>query len=313
MPATAVPSRWHHASLVSDAVAERLPVRPLTAGVLSVHRTAINLVLPDGDLVVLGLRELGALPNGVLLTDDVDLRSAGVRPGHEATLTADRIEIGPRAFQVDLSSAARWSATMPAASPDAAPRWRERARSVRAGARRLVAGSSAPGAGLAPLLDPPFERMSAVAARARAALDQVEAAITESDLERLPAVARPLLGLGPGLTPSGDDALVGLAAALHALDHPDRRFLRPLAAEAADRTTRVASDLLRHAGEGRFTQRLHDLLDALLGEHDAAIQPALERAGAWGATSGLDTLVGVLLGLDVASSPAAVAAAGSRP
>jgi len=315
MPATAVRSRWHHASLVCDAVAERLGVRPLTARVLSVHRSAINLALPDDELVVVGVADLGGLPNGVLVREDMDLRAAGIAPGQRATLTSGGIELDAAGFGVDLSTAVRWCAELPVAGADAGPRWRARSGVARAAARRLAVASATPRSGLVPLLggrSGGSGRSDLVASRARAALDQLEAAIGELDFDRLPAVARPLIGLGPGLTPSGDDALVGLAAGLHALDHPARRFLRPLAPEAADRTTLVAAALLRHAGAGRFTQRLHELLAALLGDDDDAIEPALERAVAWGATSGLDTLVGVLAGLDLATSPAAVAAAGSR-
>ena len=38
--------------------------------------------------------------------------------------------------------------------------------------------------------------------------------------ERAVSAAYPLIGLGPGATPSGDDLLVGLAAGLAVTDHP---------------------------------------------------------------------------------------------
>jgi hypothetical protein len=67
------------------------------------------------------------------------------------------------------------------------------------------------------------------------------------------------------------------------------------------RTTAVAATLLRHAGAGEFAERLHALLAALLGSDDEAIPAAIDRAVAWGATSGTDCLLGVLVGLDVAA------------
>jgi hypothetical protein len=134
-------------------------------------------------------------------------------------------------------------------------------------------------------------------------LDQLAAALPSGDVEVAGRVARRLVGLGPGLTPSGDDALIGLAAALHALRHSARGFLHEAIGDAHVRTTAVAATLLRHAAAGEFSERVQRLLAALLGDDDAAVAPAIERAMAWGATSGTDCLVGVLFGLDVATAP----------
>ena len=64
---------------------------------------------------------------------------------------------------------------------------------------------------------------------------------------------------------------------------------------------RSPATLLRHAAAGEFAERLHTLLAALLGPDDGTISTAIDRATAWGATSGTDSLVGVLIGLDVAA------------
>ncbi|HYN70684.1 MAG TPA: DUF2877 domain-containing protein, partial [Candidatus Eisenbacteria bacterium] len=88
---------------------------------------------------------------------------------------------------------------------------------------------------------------------------------------------------------------------LYAMDHPARAFLAEAVEDAAARTTAVSAALLRHAAAGEFSERLQGLLAALLGDDDAAVAPALDRAIAWGATSGTDCLVGVLFGLDVVS------------
>ena len=112
-----------------------------------------------------------------------------------------------------------------------------------------------------------------------------------------------LIGLGPGLTPSGDDVLVGVEAALHALGSPSAGFLALAVGDVEVRTTALAATLLRHAAAGEFAERLHTLLAALLGSDDEQIAAAVDRAVAWGATSGTDCLVGVLVGLDVAAGP----------
>ena len=85
------------------------------------------------------------------------------------------------------------------------------------------------------------------------------------------------------------------------LAQPSAGFLALAVGDVEGRTTALAATLLRHAGAGEFAERLHTLLAALLGSDDEAIPAAIDRAVAWGATSGTDCLFGVLVGLDVAA------------
>ncbi len=75
----------------------------------------------------------------------------------------------------------------------------------------------------------------------------------------------------------------------------------PALKDLENRTTAPAATLLRHAAAGEFAERLHTLLASLLGSDDQAIVTAIDRAAAWGATSGTDCLLGVVIGLDVAA------------
>ena len=62
---------------------------------------------------------------------------------------------------------------------------------------------------------------------------------------------------GPGLTPSGDDALAGIEAALHALAQPLAGFLGRAGRHRGPHD-RGAAAMLRHAARGEFAERLHD-------------------------------------------------------
>jgi hypothetical protein len=103
-----------------------------------------------------------------------------------------------------------------------------------------------------------------------------------------------LLGRGPGLTPSGDDVLLGwLAMAAHAhrewgLPDPAPLAAR-LAARAPGRTTRVAAAMYAAAARGRYAPAV----GAVCAAGPAELPAALARLAAVGATSGLDTLAGV--------------------
>jgi uncharacterized protein DUF2877 len=121
-----------------------------------------------------------------------------------------------------------------------------------------------------------------------------------------------LIGWGEGLTPAGDDFLVGHLAAWARLArrNNDRgHFLDEIGASvlaAAPRTTPIAAHLLRLAVQGHFSASIDDLLDALLCEsgHER-VSTAIDRALDQGATSGADTVSGLLSAL-WAWSPVAV-------
>ena len=105
-----------------------------------------------------------------------------------------------------------------------------------------------------------------------------------------------LIGLGEGLTPSGDDCVVGALALIHRLA-PEwlaaNEALRDrLATAAMTRTTDVARDFLLEALEGRFAERVRDLVIA--SSDEGATRAARELLG-MGATSGADTLYGIRL------------------
>ena len=108
---------------------------------------------------------------------------------------------------------------------------------------------------------------------------------------------RDLLGLGPGLTPAGDDVLAGMLVAVHSCE--DLRA--PLAAEttrlAPGRTTTLSAALLRHAADGAALPAVLDVADALTGHgSDADLARALTRLVAVGHSSGAALAHGLLRG-----------------
>ncbi|ACQ78844.1 hypothetical protein Bcav_0581 [Beutenbergia cavernae DSM 12333] len=122
-----------------------------------------------------------------------------------------------------------------------------------------------------------------------------------------------LVGRGPGLTPSGDDALVGAVGALHARRLPDRAAdgVRALAELVATRgsalTTDVSCAYLRDACRGRFAGPLRRALAARPGVVGSA---AIRDLLAVGHTSGADTLLGIAAVRDaLAPRPSLVGAA----
>ena len=190
---------------------------------------------------------------------------------------------------------------------------------IRGRARHLVAPleSEIPDAGLAPLVRIATELAQGLAVRlpiqsnvARHALPAVEglaAGLAAADEHRVHSGVRRLIGLGPGLTPSGDDLLAGMLVALRCMQEVmagDKvRIEGDMLADAVLRyapngTTAISAAMLRNAARGVSTRTVHRLVAALLETRPlvAPIQPAREMV-CTGHTSGWDSLAGLLLGL----------------
>jgi hypothetical protein len=108
--------------------------------------------------------------------------------------------------------------------------------------------------------------------------------------------AHALAGLGPGLTPSGDDVLVGCLLALAALPDIDGTSVRDaIASSSRHRTTRISTAYLDAAARGEASEAWHRLI-AAMGTSDAVrVAGAARHILAVGETSGSDMLGGFIL------------------
>ena len=125
----------------------------------------------------------------------------------------------------------------------------------------------------------------------------------------------PLLGLGPGLTPSGDDFTGGLLFAAWHLDHahPTMRLwsdegVHGLVRRASSLTNRISHALLNDLAAGQGFEALHDLVDGLLTgprRLDLSFEPSVHvrRVTSIGGSSGWDMLAGALTGMLLAGNP----------
>jgi hypothetical protein len=107
-----------------------------------------------------------------------------------------------------------------------------------------------------------------------------------------------LIGLGPGLTPSGDDLLGGVLIACHQLhENTVAKRLGDAVLAHADRTNVISQAHLRAAALGYGAAPLHDLLDAIARNDRPDIALALDATAKIGHSSGFDALSGIILAL----------------
>lgn len=139
----------------------------------------------------------------------------------------------------------------------------------------------------------------------QAILDRITALQAALQARHMPAAMHAterLLGLGPGLTASGDDFLMGLLLFLRRwpsdrLPHDWwQSYARNVVRAAYHLTTTISANLIECAALGQADERLIAACDAIAtstGPADHWLQPLTT----WGASSGIDALAGVALAL----------------
>jgi len=133
-------------------------------------------------------------------------------------------------------------------------------------------------------------------------------ALSTAHIPSLLTATQKLAGLGIGLTPAGDDFILGAVLAtwiIHPLD-----IARGLAEEitniASPLTTSLSAAWLKSAGRGEAGILWHQFFDALISANPVHVQEAMDKILAVGETSGADALagfIGLFIGLgDLTSS-----------
>jgi len=108
-----------------------------------------------------------------------------------------------------------------------------------------------------------------------------------------------LLGLGPGLTPLGDDFIIGVVLTLnrweHSLGHLKdlEKLNQSLLSSAKQKTTSLSASLLACAVEGAADERLLIVLDSIFSGRESRLED-LENFLTWGSSSGIAVLAGIM-------------------
>ena len=113
-------------------------------------------------------------------------------------------------------------------------------------------------------------------------------------LDSLSAVARALGGLGPGLTPAGDDALSGVLFAYRAMAGPSAEPALSAIAGSV-RSSELSAAVLAAAAAGSHIEPVHDLVMAAAANDEAVAVKAAMDLDRYGSSSGRDIAFGLRL------------------
>jgi hypothetical protein len=204
-------------------------------------------------------------------------------------------------FSISFSEEMVWRCPLPelASRPHA-----EQRQTAQAIARRVLMQRGDVGlAALLPiLLDWPA--VPALSAEQSALLEQLLAlrrAVQAGDNAALLAGLTASLGQGRGLTPSGDDVVIGLllmlARSLRVNSRADgenmlKHVTAQLVTEAYQKTTSISANLIECAADGQGDERLIAVADGI-ATGTTSITQCVEDVLGWGSSSGIEALVGM--------------------
>ena len=152
---------------------------------------------------------------------------------------------------------------------------------------------------LAPVLFSSRYQMDHYCAKASDAAYQICHGISNSYTQDIVLGVGTIAGLGIGLTPSGDDFLVGIMHALWTVYDSEEavRLSSIITAAATPRTTILSAAWLREASKGHASESWHDLLYGIVMGHTNDAKRACMRILRIGGTSGADALTGFLFAI----------------
>jgi len=145
-------------------------------------------------------------------------------------------------------------------------------------------------------------RSNPIQQKAQSAIRCLQEGLETSDLDACRESARNLAGLGVGLTPAGDDFLMGVIYGLWLTSFQRKgaeaqRIVEIIVEEAVTRTTTLSGAWLEAAERGEAGQPWHELVKTMgvtSTGSETAVSQAIDRILTTGHTSGADALTGFI-------------------
>jgi hypothetical protein len=244
--------------------------------ILHIFDPVCNLMNERREVLSIVTPQIGNGPFNLVLADDMHF-SDTLNLESSIIISADHFTLG--ALSINMASARSWNPR---------PDW-ERLRAERARLSDQLSqlqGAHDPREG--------FLTASVKHTDLRSLLADLAAALAHADRSSARKIASRLAGLGTGLTPAGDDVLMGAMYAVWIIHTPEvgSVLLQEIVNAAAPLTTSLSGAWLRAAGKGEAGILWHECFHALLSEDPAQVWASLESILSVGETSGADALAG---------------------
>jgi hypothetical protein len=248
------------------------------ACILHIFDRACNLINERREVLSIVAPQIGNGPFNLVLANDIHFSDA-LEIESSIVISADHLVLGT--LSIHTASATLWNPR---------PDW-ERLRAEKAHLSRPLSQLQATSAHIEYPVTASVKHTDL-----SSLVSGLSSALAHADLSSIRKFASRLAGLGMGLTPAGDDVLMGAMYAVWITHGPEvgRVLLQEIVNTAAPLTTSLSAAWLRAAGRGEAGVLWHELLNALLSDDQARGREAVESLLGVGETSGADALAGFL-------------------
>lgn len=263
----------------------------------SVFRRTINIVSTDDVLLTVANRAGTRAPYTLVCSAAV-LDDLGIAAGDAVHADQDVLRLGDR-MTISLPGLQITSSVIRSRPVD-----REKLARTVPVIEGVLAVGHRPGSFFSAEDASPFDRE--LQRRLRAGGQALRQSFIAGETTGVATACRSLLGLGIGLTPSGDDYLVGFLGAQLACrptgSQPTaavRELIQAVQTSARTATNAISAAAVMAAAGCRVRQEVSDVIDSALSGEAAALRTALRTLVDIGSTSGTDITVGVVDSLSV--------------
>jgi hypothetical protein len=285
-----------------------IPNKNFDATVHSVFRSALNLRLnKKNKLLTLLVSSEADLPQGIRLDTPDEFSFEKFCVGEQVTCEDKNLRLN--SLTIDLHNARRWQCDLSALDVDTTTPsfssawnfvWDALNKRQKLSNAEIIAEE---------LFRLDESARANVSRKVGEAMRDLVHATRRCELSDTSAIKQ-LIGLGSGLTPTGDDLLVGYLAGLWCTvqNKIERTQFIACLGKRIIRFSRETNDISRtylyHAAQGQVSSRLANLAEAICsGENREHLLETAEAAMSVGHTSGMDAVTGLLVGLTVWINP----------
>ena len=274
-----------------------------SAHVFSSFERACNLIDEQGRFISIVDNSIGNGPFAIVLEELPFSLDKMLSVGAPVVVGNNSLTVNTTT--IDFSEATLWSARVDWDYPKDCPHQFQK----NIGVLYLTVQNNSSGISLSSILHSTRDNMGYVYARVTDSAQQLYSGIVSGDMQKIYLGAANMAGLGVGLTPSGDDFLMGVIYALWAIfDQKDAaRWSRKIAEAASSRTNMLSGAMLQESANGYASEHWHVLVDVLCKENVTDVTRACMDILSLGHTSGADALTGFLLSIDCLSDHVSLA------
>lgn len=288
-------------NLQAASIGEAVPHETFDAQVQSVFDSAANLRLADQDrLVTLLVSDHYDLPQGIRIRSK-SLPFRTLTSGQRAAMRGGILRFDSSPLTVDLRGTPVWRCRIPdlgldMQSPPAQQAWSKAWELLNQEQKHKNAD----------ILANDLFRPGTGTSLSRRIGEPITGLVISTDgfnVRGARHAVGQMIGLGPGVTPSGDDILIGFLAGLWSMAGRNGRelaFIRSFGRELthlARGTSEISRTYILHATQGQFSSSLSHLAEVIADGGD--VEEATQAAMRVGHSSGMDTVTGLLIGLCV--------------